>query len=459
MHRLIFKEIVHALDKGWSVPQTSFHTSGKGELPSWFDVTGLATASIAAAGTEIQGLIEPRRVDEEPDLICVDRRLASLWFGWSLYPLGWTLPPAWDPIAGDYAAADGWIRLHTNAPAHKTAALKVLAAGADRSKVEKVIADLPAEELETEIVNAGGCAAKMHSLEQWRQHAQGRAVASESLVSWSRHQQAPPDRHIEINPDRPLQGLKVLDLTRVLAGPVATRFLAAYGATVLRIDPPGWNEPGVIPEVTPGKYCAELDLKIQNQIATFEGLVRDADILVHGYRPGALEGLGFDKDRLQLLSPGLINISLCAYGWTGPWSGRRGFDSLVQMSTGIAHEGAKLSQASQPVPLPVQALDQATGYLAAAAAVRAYRARLHGGIVLAAQVSLARTANLLINTVGTNPTGEFAQAADEDMVQKLEQTDWGPAHRITFPVTSGRAQGYFSTPARGLRTSAAKWPV
>jgi crotonobetainyl-CoA:carnitine CoA-transferase CaiB-like acyl-CoA transferase len=178
----------------------------------------------------------------------------------------------------------------------------------------------------------------------------------------------------------------VLDLTRVLAGPVATRFLAGYGADVLRIDPPGWNEPGVIPEVTLGKRCARLDLTQAADRATFETLLAEADVLVHGYRPAALERLGYSEAYRRQRNPSLIDVALDAYGWTGPLAGRRGFDSLVQMSCGIADHGMRRQGAGKPVPLPVQALDHATGYLIAAAVVRALIARLSDGRVQQARL-------------------------------------------------------------------------
>jgi crotonobetainyl-CoA:carnitine CoA-transferase CaiB-like acyl-CoA transferase len=205
-----------------------------------------------------------------------------------------------------------------------------------------------------------------------------------------------------------LKDVRVLDLTRVLAGPVATRFLAGFGANVLRIDPPWWSEPGVEPEVTIGKRRAGLDLRNVDDRSRFEALLARADVLIHGYRPGALDGLGLGASRRREIAPALIEVSLNAYGWTGPWRGRRGFDSLVQMSSGIADEGMRRTEAAYPVPLPVQALDHATGLLMAAAALRALRLRRDTGKVLSARLSLARTAAML--------TGCGARAAAGDGV-------------------------------------------
>src|SRR5215469_16299939 len=260
-------------------------------------------------------------MDLGPQNINVDRRLCGLWFGWSLRPQGWVMPNPWDPIAGDYKARDGWIRLHTNAPHHRAAALRVLRTSEEKEAVIAAAAQWDADELEAAVVEAGGCAAAMRSLEAWAHHPQGQAIAAEALIDWS---EAPilSTGRVALNPDRPLDGVRVLDLTRVLAGPVATRFLAAFGANVLRIDPPNWDEPGVIPEVTFGKRCAGLDLRDADDRSRFAELLRTADILVHGYRPGALEGLGFGKTERWQLNPGLIDVCLDAYGWTGPWARR-----------------------------------------------------------------------------------------------------------------------------------------
>jgi crotonobetainyl-CoA:carnitine CoA-transferase CaiB-like acyl-CoA transferase len=233
--------------------------------------------------------------------------------------------------------------------------------------------------------------------------------------------------------------------------------LAAFGANVLRIDPPSWDEPGVIPEVTIGKRCAGLDLHDADDRGRFAELLRTADILVHGYRPGALEGVGFGKNERWRLNPGLVDVCLDAYGWTGPWAGRRGFDSLVQMSAGIADAGMRMEGLERPSPLPVQALDQATGYLMAAAAARALFVRRITGTALSAQLSLARTAHLLAPTLSSvKPPMQAPESAD-DLSAEIELTDWGAARRIKFPVSiSGVVPGSLS-PACKLRSSPASW--
>ncbi|MCP2032647.1 hypothetical protein L1277_002757 [Okibacterium sp. HSC-33S16] len=347
--------------------------SGSGSLRSVFPVTELATASIAAAGVALNELLDSAGFGSRT--VNVDRRLASLWFGTSIRPRGWELPPAWDAVAGDYEAADGWIRLHTNAPAHREVALRVLGVRADRKAVGAAVARWNANKLEAAIVEAGGCAAVMHSLADWHASEPGRAVATEPLIGWENGGMDGGAMNARFGPQHPLEGIRVLDLTRVLAGPVTTRFLAMLGADVLRIDPPEWDEPGVVPDVLLGKRTARLDLRQSSGRNRLLELLASADMLVQGYRPGALDNLGLDASVRDRARPGLIEISLDAYGWTGPWAGRRGFDSLVQMSSGIADAGMHAFGLNKPGPLPVQALDHATGYLMAHAALMALRTR------------------------------------------------------------------------------------
>ena len=424
--------------------------TGEGALPSVFPVTDLAAAVIGAAGlaaTELVGAGQTVRVD---------RRLASFWFGMTVRPQGWQLPPAWDAVAGDYLAQDGWIRLHTNAPHHRTAALAVLGTANDRDQVAQAVSRRTKADLEAAIVAAKGCAAAMLSLDEWRAHPQGQAVAAEPLLHLAGGSPAPGDRTIAKT--RPLQGIKVLDLTRVLAGPVATRFLAGLGAEVLRIDPPDWNEASLEPEVTLGKSTARLDLRTQAGRKTFDQLLANADILVHGYRSNALSGLGLDAAARQAIRPGLVDVSLDAYGWTGPWAERRGFDSLVQMSTGIADEGMRVLAKPQPHPLPVQALDHAAGYLLAAAALMGLKRRRETGHGSIARTSLARVAALLAEHRQEPETPPLAPESEADLGPETEATVWGPARRIAPPVTIEAASlSWYGRPARPLGAGAPVW--
>ncbi len=431
--------------------------AGSGSLPSAFAVTELATCAMGAAAASLSELIRLQSQSELTSAVTVDRRLASIWFAWSLRPDGWDVPPPWDVIAGDYRAKNGWIKLHTNTPRHRAAALAVLGCAGDRDTVVDAVAEHDADELETAILETGGCGAVMRSLADWSRHPQGKAVAQEPLIHMAWHKTISSPLHSG-EPGRPLSGVRVLDLTRVLAGPVAGRFLAGYGARVLRIDPPDWEEPGVVPEVTLGKRCAGLDLQQAEDRATFERLLGEADVLIHGYRPGALDDLGFGEDARRLLNPSLVDVSLNAYGWTGPWKGRRGFDSLVQMSSGIADHGMVWSGNDIPTPLPVQALDHATGYLMAIAVIEGLKGRVREGSALSARLSLARTAHLLTGYSGQRSCEPLEPETPADLGAAVEHTVWGSARRIGFPVMIEGCPARWELPAGPLRASPPDWP-
>ncbi len=421
-----------------------FERVGVGDLPSRYAVTDFACATVAAAGQALADLMDGGAVR-------VDRRLASLWFQGAVAPLGWEMADPWDAVAGNYAAQDGWIRLHTNAPHHRAAALSVLGCDGTRAAVAVVVQGWAADALETAVVGAGGAAARLRSRADWAAHPQGRAVAAEPLVAWQDHGAVPP--RTLAGGATPLSGLRVLDLTRVLAGPVATRLLAGFGAQVLRIDPPGWDEPGVLPDVTLGKRCVALDLRQAADRASFQRLLEGADVLVHGYRPGALDGLGFGAAARRALNPALIDVSLDAYGHTGPWAERRGFDSLVQMSDGIA---APMTPGGKPHPLPVQALDHGTGHLMAAAVLRGLALRA-GGRAVSARLSLARTGEALALHPGDADTGTLTPD-DADWQEAPEPTGWGPARRLRPPLRVGGIAPVWSIPAGLLRRDPPRWP-
>lgn len=195
-------------------PSAKVTVSGEGGLPSVFPVTELATASVAATGVALSELLAT--VDGRHRPVNVDRRLASMWFSSSLRPQGWAPPPAWDPISGDYETANGWIRLHTNVLAHRNAALKVLDTQAIRGNVAESVAAWCSDELESAITEAVGCAASMHTLDQWRTSEPGLSVAQEPLIRWEDTGEDASTKPFQPDPGRPLQGVRVLDLTRVV---------------------------------------------------------------------------------------------------------------------------------------------------------------------------------------------------------------------------------------------------
>lgn len=320
-----------------------------------YNVTGAAAAAVASVGQPVDPVHAAVAFRSERHL-----------------RINGEAPSFWDPLTGDYRAADGVVRLHCNYPAHRAAALTVL----------PTIGQRPALDVETAVHAAGGAAAALRTPSQWREHAQGQAVAAAPLIAF----EPVGNGHPTNGHDR----LRVLDLTRVIAGPVAGRALAALGADVLRV---GADHLALVPPLVVdtgfGKRFTHLDLRTAPGRAALLALVRDADVLIQAYRPGALDRLGLGPADLAVHNPRLAYVSISAWGHTGPWATRRGFDSLVQLATGIAFP---LVPGELTNPLPAQVLDHATGWFAAAAALDAVRRHRADGGAWHARLSLARTA-------------------------------------------------------------------
>ena len=419
-------------------------THGTGGLPSVFAVDDLATATVAVANVALASL-HAVRAGVAPPRVTVDRAHAAVAFRSErhLAPAGWELPAPWDPIAGDYATADGTIRIHTNYRHHRAAVLRVLGVAEDRAAVTRAIATSDGEALETAIVAEGGAAAKMRTLAEWAAHPQGAAVAAEPIFA----RKLSGGRRT-LRAGSGLSGVRVLDLTRVIAGPVCTRLLAAYGADVLRLDPPGFEEvAALLPDVTQGKRRAALDLATADGEAGFAELVATADVIVCGYRGGSRV-----VEQVLRSDPGCALVLLDAYGWTGPWKERRGFDSLVQMSCGIA---ARSREATGATALPAQALDHGAGYLLAAAACAALERRAKTGEGSVTRLSLARVARLLVDFGETGDPGAIAPAPSPYLED--ERSDFGPLARVRVP---GGVEGLvprWSRPAGPLGVDPARW--
>ncbi|MFG2549129.1 CoA transferase [Streptomyces sp. NPDC048581] len=326
-------------------------------------------------------------------------------------------PVTFAPLSRFWRTADGWVRTHANYPHHRARLLAALGVTQDEpDAVAAALAERSSHEVEESVYAAGGLAVALRTPEEWAAHEQAAAVARRPLVESERLDTArarvlPP---LDGTPLLPAAGVRVLDLTRVIAGPVATRTLALLGADVLRLDPPQ------LPELTDqhadtgfGKRSATLDLAADRR--AFEELLATADVVVTGYRPGALDRFGLSARELAERRPGLIVAQLSAWGAYGPWRERRGFDSLVQVATGIAAtEGAANDGPDgRPGALPAQALDHGTGYLLAAAVLRALTEQREQGYGRCVRLALARTAWWLTNGSRPGPEGDVTYDAPD----------------------------------------------
>ncbi|MFE2587246.1 CoA transferase [Streptomyces sp. NPDC059378] len=301
-------------------------------------------------------------------------------------------PVAFAPLSRLWRTADGWVRTHANYPHHRARLLGALGLG-DDATVDDVagrLAGRSALAVEETVYEAGGLAVALRTAREWAGHPQAAALAQRPLVERARLDSAPVRALAPVDggPLWPAAGLRVLDLTRVIAGPVATRTLALLGADVLRVDSPRLPElPDAHADTGFGKRSAVLDLATDRR--AFEELLAAADVVVTGYRPGALDRFGLSPEALAERRPGVVVAQLSAWGAYGPWGHRRGFDSLVQVATGIAAcEGSP----ERPGALPAQALDHGTGYLLAAGVLRALTEQSYDGGSRFVGLALARTA-------------------------------------------------------------------
>ena len=418
-------------------------SGGDPVLPSVFRVGTAAAAAVGAATAAAAAL------KGDGSQAAVDVREAAIAFlDERHFRIDGAAVDPWAPLSGDYRTADGWVRLHCNFDHHRDAVLAALGLPADTGgeATARACATRTAVEVEEAVTAAGGCAAAMRDRAGWREHPQSRAVAASPLVHLTRVGDHGGVRAgagaSEGGGARALDGVRVLDLTRVIAGPVATRTLAAHGARVLRVGAGHLPEvPGLVVGTAFGKRSCHLDLRTPAGSAALRDLVAGADVFVQSYRPGALEALGFGPRRLAEIRPGIVCVDISAYGRRGPWAGRRGFDSLVQMVCGIAHEGGG---GARPRPLPAQVLDHATGYLAAFGAMAALLRRSSEGGSWRVELSLAGTARWL------DGLGRVAGAAtpEPDVTGMIEEMDsaFGRLTHLRAPGTVGGVSPYWSSP-------------
>ncbi|MDW4905936.1 CoA transferase [Streptomyces sp. ADMS] len=374
-----------------------------GVLASRLPVRELARACVgccALAAAELGAL--RAGLPEVPEVRVDDGAVATAFVSERHLLVDGRAPVTFAPLSRFWRTADGWVRTHANYPHHRARLLAALGTSEDPASVSAALAERSSAEAEETVYAAGGLAVALRTSEEWAAHEQGAAVSARPLAERGRLDSArarvlPPSGN---DPLLPAAGVRVLDLTRVVAGPVATRTLALLGADVLRVDAPQLPElPGQHADTGFGKRSAVLDLAADRH--AFEELLAGADVVVTGYRPGALDRFGLSPEALAGRRPGVVVAQLSAWGVYGPWSERRGFDSLVQVATGIA---AIEGSVQEPGALPAQALDHGTGYLLAAGVLRALSDQVREGGSRFVRLALAGTAGWLTSGAGQGPT-------------------------------------------------------
>jgi crotonobetainyl-CoA:carnitine CoA-transferase CaiB-like acyl-CoA transferase len=414
------------------------------------------SAALGAVGLALSDLWRLRT--GKPQAVTIDRHAATASLRSNTYVLqNGKKPVSWDPLAGHYPTKDGrTMFLHTNHPHHRAGALRISGAKAEtREALAEAVAKWDGLAIE-EAIAAGNCVGGLvRSRDEWNAHPHGIAVAKLPLIDMVKIGEAPA-RPLPKG-DRPLSGVKALDLTRVLAGPTSGRVLAENGAEVLHIAAehlPYQTE--ILMDTGHGKRCAWLDLREPAGIETLTGLVREADVFTQGYRPGTLAARGFAPERLAELKPGIVCVSICAYGHEGPWSDRRGFDSIVQNVTGLSATQGTLEK---PRNMPVQANDYIAGYLAALGAMVGLARRVEEGGSWLVRVSLVQVAHWIASLGTVDPAKGVAELAEPELDRLLMESDglFGHLRHLKPVVQLSETPAFYARPAEPLGTSPARW--
>ena len=434
-------------------------------LPTSFRIGEAAAASLAAVGLAVSNLWELRTGRRQQAKVDVRQATASLRSSRYMTMDGKPVAAERTPVMGVYPAQNGrWSYLHCNFPNHRDAALGVLGVEENREAVRQAVARWDALELEEAIIAANGAGGMVRSMEEWARHPQAAAVASLPLLEIEKIGDSPPQA-LPQGP-RPLSGVRVLDLTRVLAGPTCARTLAEHGADVLKIS--ARHLPSSLSQeydTGHGKLSANLDLREDKDMETLLGLVREADVFSQGYRPGTLSRRGLAPEDLAALRPGIVCVSLSAFGRAGPWASRRGFDTVVQTVSGITSRQGDLFPGAEPGPqfYPVSAIDYLTGYLMAFGALVALARRVREGGSWLVRISLAQTGRWLVER-GQAPEADLQDVPEDFTPEEIER--WSVASdapggrlRHLMPVLQlSETRPYWASPSVPLGYHDPVWP-
>jgi crotonobetainyl-CoA:carnitine CoA-transferase CaiB-like acyl-CoA transferase len=434
-------------------------------LPTPFRISETSSAALAAVGLAVADLWELRTGRRQDVAVDARQATASLRSGRYMQMDGARVSTERNTVMGVYPAKNGrWSYLHCNFPNHRAAALSVLGVPEDRQAVRQAVAKWDALELEEAIIAAKGAGGMVRTMAEWAKHPQAAAIATLPLMEIVKIGDSPPEKLPD--GDRPLSGIRVLDLTRVLAGPTCARTLAEHGADVLKIT--GAHLPNIgyqEYDTGHGKLSAHLDLRQPQDLETLRGLIREADVFSQGYRPGTLGNRGLSPEALAQLRPGIVFVSLCAFSHVGPWASRRGFDTVVQTVSGITSRQGELFPGAEPGPqfYPVSAIDYLTGYLMAFGALVALARRVRQGGSWLVRISLAQVGRWLVER-GQVPEAELKDVVPEFTPEELARwsmtsdTPVGRLHHLGPVVRLSETSPRWARPSVPLGYHEPVWP-
>jgi crotonobetainyl-CoA:carnitine CoA-transferase CaiB-like acyl-CoA transferase len=426
-------------------------------LPSSFAIGCAAQATIAAAALAACELAHVRGMPRQQ--VSVEMVHAALeCTGW--FSIDGRAPDLWDAFSGLYPCADGSVRIHANFAHHRDGALRLLGlepGRAERKDAEQALMSWRALDFESAAADAGLVVTALRSFDQWDATPQGQPVAAQPLMTIERIGDAPARALPKLSEEeRPLHGIKVLDLTRILAGPVGGKALAAYGADVMLLNSPHLPNIEAIADTSRGKRSAYVDLRERDGREVMNALMDPMHVFVQGYRPGALQSLGFGPDEVAAKRPGAVYVSLSAYGTHGPWSTRRGFDSLVQTAMGFNQAEAQAMGDAKPRPMPMQILDEASGYLIAMGAAAALHRQQREGGSWHVQVSLAQTGHWL-RGLGRVPGGATVTKPVLDAFLETSASGFGALRAIRHSAQLARTPARWERPSMPPGSHPAAW--
>jgi crotonobetainyl-CoA:carnitine CoA-transferase CaiB-like acyl-CoA transferase len=434
-------------------------------LPTPFRIGTAAAATLGASGLAASRLWEARTGRRQGVAVNLRQATASLRSGHYMRLGDGKVSTARNTIMGVYPSRDGrWSYLHCNFPNHRAAALKVLGVAEERDSVARAVASWNAADLEEAIIAAGGAGGMARTQAEWANHPQAGAIGALPLLEIVRIGDSAPEPLP--SGDRPLSGIRVLDLTRVLAGPTCARTLAEHGAEVMKITAAHLPNLGYQEwDTGHGKLSAQLDLRDPAQVDILRGLVGEAHVFSQGYRPGTLAGRGLAPEELAQIRPGLVYVSLCAFGHTGPWASRRGFDTVVQTVSGMTIRQAECVPGARPGPsfYPVSAIDYCTGYLMAFGAMAALLRRTQEGGSWLVRISLAQVGKWILD-LGEVPRSALSDVPAEFTPAELErwstvsQTPSGPLRHLKPVVGLAETPPYWQRPSVPLGYHPPVWP-
>jgi crotonobetainyl-CoA:carnitine CoA-transferase CaiB-like acyl-CoA transferase len=454
---------------GWSPDRANsvtFSAATDPILPTPFRVGTAGAATLAATGLAAADLWKHRTGRDQTIAVDVRHATASLRSGHYLKVGDGAVSSARNSIMGFYPTKDGrWSYVHANFPNHRAAALKVLGCEESREAMARAVAAWNVADLEEAIIAAKGAGGMVRSHAEWADHPQAAAIAGLPLmeivkIGDSAPEPLPPGK-------RPLSGIRVVDITRVLAGPTCARTLAEHGADVMKVSAAHLPNLGYQELDTGlGKLSTYLDLREPANVDTLRGLIRDADVFSQGYRPGTLGSRGLSPEELAALRPGIVYVSLCAFSHAGPWASRRGFDTVIQAVSGIAARQAEIVPAKSPGPqfYPCSAIDYCTGYLMATGAMIALKRRAEEGGSWLVRISLAQVGKWIVD-LGEVPAAALPAVPAEFTPQELDRwsietdTPSGRLRHLKPVVQLSETPPYWARPSVPLGYHPPVWPA